>query len=228
MVAPFVSRLARAAAFTLVAACAAAPALAQARPDPAVSIVDAAWKALQCPVRTLPAAGDAASLATFEERQRYRDLLGAYLARLPREADTALLMPVPSVAVTRIADTYMAAREGGRSHEGQDIFAPIGTPVVSAAAGLVYEMSARFRGGRSVMVLGPGARRYFYTHLDAYAETLREGQWVEAGTLLGFVGNDGNAATTPPHLHFGAYDFDVESCRFRAFDPLPLLVDRVP
>ncbi|TVR92659.1 MAG: M23 family metallopeptidase [Trueperaceae bacterium] len=164
----------------------------------------------------------------FEQRQRYRDVLGAYLARLPEQVDLALLMPVPSVRVAQIADTYAAARDGGRSHEGQDVFAPRGTEVVSATAGLVYEMSGRFRGGRSVMVLGPGARRYFYSHLDAYAEDLREGQWLEAGTPLGYVGNDGNAATTPPHLHFGAYDFDPVSCRFRAFDPLPFLVDRLP
>ena len=84
------------------------------------------------------------------------------------------------------------------------------------------------------MVLGPGGRRYFYSHLDAYAETLREGQWVGPGTLLGYVGNDGNAMSTPPHPHFGAYDrfgaydFDPTRWRFRTFDPLPLSVDRLP
>ncbi len=201
---------------------------AQSLPDPSLPVLTPAWETLSCPVRTAPETGDAASLMAFEQRQRYRDVLGTYLARLPEQVDMALLMPVPSVRVAQIADTYAAARDGGRSHEGQDVFAPRGTPVVSATAGLVYEMSGRFRGGRSVMVLGPGARRYFYTHLEAYAEGLREGQWVEAGTLLGYVGNDGNAATTPPHLHFGVYDFDPTSCRFRAFDPLPLMVDRLP
>lgn len=205
-----------------------ATARAQALPDADRPILASAWTSLQCPVRSAPETGDAAALQAFEERQRYRDLLGAYLARLPQQADLALLMPVPSVRVAQIADTYGAPRAGGRSHEGQDVFAPRGTPVVSATAGFVYEMSGRFRGGRSVMVLGPGARRYFYSHLDAYAEGLREGAWVEAGTVLGYVGNDGNAATTPPHLHFGAYDFDPTSCRFRAFDPLPFLVDRLP
>ena len=205
-----------------------ASASAQALPDDAVPIVTTLWETLQCPVRLAPDDSDAASLRTFEERQRYRDLLGAYLARLPGQADHALLMPVVGVRVAQVADTYLAPRDGGRSHEGQDIFAARGTPVVSATAGLVYEMSSRFRGGRSVMVLGPGGRRYFYSHLDAYAETLREGQWVEPGTLLGYVGNDGNAMSTPPHLHFGAFDFDPTRCRFRAFDPLPLSVDRLP
>ena len=205
-----------------------AGAAAQALPDPDRPVLTPVWASLQCPVRTAPETGDAAALRVFEERQRYRDVLGEYLARLPQQADLALLMPVPSVRVAQIADTYGAPRGGGRAHEGQDVFAPRGTPVVSATAGFVYEMSERFRGGRSVMVLGPGARRYFYSHLDAYAEGLREGAWVEPGTLLGYVGNDGNAATTPPHLHFGAYDFDPSTCRFRAFDPLPFMVDRLP
>ena len=205
-----------------------AGAAAQALPDPDRPVLTPVWASLQCPVRTAPETGDAAALRVFEERQRYRDVLGEYLARLPQQADLALLMPVPSVRVAQIADTYGAPRGGGRAHEGQDVFAPRGTPVVSATAGFVYEMSGRFRGGRSVMVLGPGARRYFYSHLDAYAEGLREGAWVEPGTLLGYVGNDGNAATTPPHLHFGAYDFDPSTCRFRAFDPLPFMVDRLP
>jgi peptidoglycan LD-endopeptidase LytH len=201
---------------------------AQAWPDAEIPVVTPAWEALRCPARVTPEGGDAASLLAFEERQRYRDLLGAYLARLPEPADTLLLMPVVGVRVAQVADTYGAGRDGGRRHEGQDVFAPRGTPVVAATAGIVYEMSGRFRGGRSVMVLGPGGRRYFYSHLEAYVPTLREGQWIEAGDPIGSVGNDGNAAATPPHLHFGAYDFDPASCRFRAFDPLPMLVDALP
>jgi peptidoglycan LD-endopeptidase LytH len=200
----------------------------QTWPDAEIPVVTPAWESLHCPARLAPEGGDAASLMAFEQRQRYRDLLGPYLARLPAHADALLLMPVEGVRVARIADTYGAGRDGGRRHEGQDVFAPRGTPVVAATSGIVYELSSRFRGGRSVMVLGPGGRRYFYSHLDAYAPTLREGQWLEIGAPIGYVGNDGNAATTPPHLHFGAYDFDPATCRFRAFDPLPMLVDRLP
>lgn len=213
---------------SLVLACLASFAVAQRLPDADVPVVDAQWKALVCPARNVPDAGDAAAIATFQVRQAYRDVLGPYLARLPADPDAALLMPVAGVRVAQVADTYSAPRDGGRSHEGQDVFAPRGTPVTSATSGLVYEISDRFRGGRSVMVLGPGQRRYFYTHLEAYADGLREGQWVEVGTHLGYVGNDGNAATTPPHLHFGAYAFDADACRFRAFDPLPYLVDALP
>lgn len=204
-----------------------AVAAAQAFPGDA-PVLAPRYEQLLCPDRSPPSGGDTATLATFAERQRYRDLLPVYLARLPDAPDEALLMPVRRVRVAQVADTYAAARDGGRVHEGQDIFAARGTPVVSATSGLIYEISDRFRGGRSVMVLGPGQRRYFYSHLDAYADGLREGMWVDAGDLLGFVGNDGNAATTPPHLHFGAYAFDEERCRFFAFDPLPFLVDTLP
>jgi peptidoglycan LD-endopeptidase LytH len=213
------------AAILALVTAAVGPAAAQAFPDPTLPVLVPQFETLRCPPRRAPETGDAASLMAFEQRQRYRDLLGRYLARLPELPDAALLMPVDGVRVASVSDTYAAPRDGGRSHEGQDVFAARGTPVVSATSGLVYELSDRFRGGRSIMVLGPGARRYFYSHLEAYADGLREGQWVEPGTLLGYVGNDGNAATTPPHLHFGAYDFDVVSCRFRAFDPLPFLMD---
>jgi peptidoglycan LD-endopeptidase LytH len=50
-------------------------------------------------------------------------------------------------------------------------------------------------------VVGAGGYRYFYTHFDEFAEDLRIGQEVSLNTLLGYVGNTGNAEGTPPHLH---------------------------
>jgi len=160
------------------------------------------------------------------QRQAYRDLLPSYLARLPAEPDELFLMPVEGVLVSQVANTFSAPRGGGRSHQGQDIFAPRGTAIRSATTGIVHEISHRFTGGRGVMILGPGGYRYFYTHLEAYAEDLREGMWVTTDTVIGYVGNDGNASTTPTHLHFGVYAFDWLTCRHRAFDPLPFLIDR--
>ena len=101
-------------------------------------------------------------------------------------------------------------------------------PVVAATSGLVYEVSDRFRGGRSVMNLGPRQRRYVYSRLDASADTLSEGMWVGAVALLGFNGNDGSAATTPPHLPCGACAFGAARYRFVAYDPLPFKVDATP
>nr|MDQ2938517.1 peptidoglycan DD-metalloendopeptidase family protein [Acidobacteriota bacterium] len=62
---------------------------------------------------------------------------------------------------------------------------------------------------------------YYYAHLEAYAPHLTEGEYVTPQTLLGYVGTTGNAAGTPPHLHFGVYE-----STHGALNPLPLLSDR--
>ncbi|WP_045235011.1 M23 family metallopeptidase [Deinococcus pimensis] len=151
------------------------------------------------------------------------------LARsLPSRPDAALLMPVEGVRVAQVANTWNAARPGGLRHAGQDIFARRGTPVRSATRGVVWRIGSSERGGRWVYVLGAGGRRYYYAHLDGVAAGLREGQAVTTSTLLGTVGDSGEAETTPPHLHFAVFDrYDPAGpCRFPALDPLPLLRDR--
>ncbi|MFC4637199.1 M23 family metallopeptidase [Deinococcus hohokamensis] len=148
--------------------------------------------------------------------------------QLPAAPDPVLLMPVDGVGLREIRDTWGAPREGARAHAGQDIFARSGTYVRSATAGLVWRIGDSTNGGRWVYVLGAGGRRYYYAHLDRVNRSLREGQAVTPRTILGTVGNSGNAATTPPHLHFSvftAYDPKAE-CRFLAINPLPLLRNR--
>ena len=216
----------RVVALAFALAGALAPAFGQTLPDPDLPVLDPAALALVCPERTWTTPPTAAQLANAASRDAYRALLPDYLARLPSVADDVLWMPVDGVRVAQVADTWGAPRGGGRSHQGQDVFAPRGTPIRSATYGIVFEVSERFTGGRGVMVLGPGGARYFYTHFDAYADGLREGMAVTPDTVLGYVGTDGNAAGTPPHLHLGAYAFDPETCRHRAFDPLPILRDR--
>jgi peptidoglycan LD-endopeptidase LytH len=136
-----------------------------------------------------------------------------------REPDTALLMPVSGVPVKRVANTWKAPRSGGRKHEGQDIFAKRGTPVVSATNGVVVRVGSNKLGGNVVSVVGNGGRLYYYAHLDRYAEGIAPGSEVFAGDTLGYVGTTGNAHNTPPHLHFGVYTASG------AVDPLPMLVD---
>ncbi|ADD26926.1 M23 family metallopeptidase [Meiothermus ruber] len=167
--------------------------------------------------------------AERRERERwaaYREKLQSYLALLPKEPDRRLAMPVQGVRVRQVANTFGAPRGGWRTHEGQDIFAPRGTPVYSATSGFVWRIGQGQLGGLYVFVVGPGGRRYYYAHLDRYAPGLREGQRVTPQTLLGYVGNTGNARTTPPHLHFGVYAGSRRTCDYQVIDPLPLLVDR--
>jgi murein DD-endopeptidase MepM/ murein hydrolase activator NlpD len=141
----------------------------------------------------------------------------AYLVRFERlPAPHALPVPVAGVKPVGLRDTWQAARSAGRRHEGIDIFARRGTPVLSATDGVVLRVGLDRLGGRVVWVLGPGGQRHYYAHLDRYGD-VRAGMRVRAGAVLGYVGNTGNAATTPPHLHYGIYTAGG------AIDPYPFL-----
>jgi Membrane proteins related to metalloendopeptidases len=143
------------------------------------------------------------------------------VARLYTQApDSRIAMPLEDVSKKAIADTWHAPRGTGRQHEGQDIFAPKGTPILSATRGLVYKIGENNLGGQTVSVIGSGGRVYYYAHLDKYAPGLEVGEWVSPRTVLGYVGTTGNAQGTPPHLHFGIYTTTG------AINPLPLLTDR--
>lgn len=163
--------------------------------------------------------------AERNEWQRYLNALPRYLERLGPTPDPTLLMPVAGVKVADVIDSWKAARSFSRQHEGQDIFAPLGTPVRSATDGYIWRISERVLGGKSVTVVGDGGMRYYYAHLSRYAD-IREGERVTPRTLLGFVGKSGNARTTPPHLHFGLSTGNPLRCERRVFDPLPRLRDR--
>ena len=143
---------------------------------------------------------------------------------LDEKPDEKILIPVYGVEKLDIEDTWGAARgdRGERPHEGQDIFAPRGTPIFAAADGYVTRVTDQTVGGNSIFIVGRGGRTYYYTHLNSFANNLREGQFVTTDTVIGFVGNSGNAATTPTHLHFGIYEFKGE-----AINPYPMLTDRV-
>ena len=143
------------------------------------------------------------------------------VARLySQEPDRRISMPLEEVSKRQIADTWGAPRGTGRRHEGQDIFAPKGTPVLSATSGFVYNIGENSLGGQTVSVIGAGGRVFYYAHLDKYAPGLEEGDRVTTRTVLGYVGTTGNAQGTPPHLHFGIYTGTG------AINPLPLLTDR--
>jgi murein DD-endopeptidase MepM/ murein hydrolase activator NlpD len=135
--------------------------------------------------------------------------------------DTKIAMPLEDVSRKEVADTWGAPRGVGRHHEGQDIFAAKGTPILSATNGFIYKIGENNLGGQTVSVIGSGGRIYYYAHLDSYAKGIAVGDRVSKRTVLGYVGTTGNAQGTPPHLHFGIYTFTG------AINPLPLLTDRV-
>ncbi|MGE0161042.1 MAG: peptidoglycan DD-metalloendopeptidase family protein [Gemmatimonadales bacterium] len=141
---------------------------------------------------------------------------GQYHVVLRLEAQLAF--PVSGRSMPAVQSVFGAERDGGaRSHEGVDIFAPRGTPVLAAAAGEAYRIGITNLGGKVVWVRDPIRNaRLYYAHLDS--QHVRNGDRIEIGDTLGFVGNTGNARTTPPHLHFGLYRSGEG-----AIDPAPYL-----
>ena len=143
------------------------------------------------------------------------------VARLyTKSPDETLAMPVRDVSKRQVANTRHAPRGSDRRHEGQDIFAPKGTAILSATEGYIVRIGENSLGGQTVSVVGAGGRVYYYAHLDSYAPGIKEGDYVTTKSVLGYVGTTGNAAGTPPHLHFGVY------AAGGAINPLPLLSDR--
>jgi murein DD-endopeptidase MepM/ murein hydrolase activator NlpD len=148
-------------------------------------------------------------------------LFYARVARLYTQSpDSRLAMPLENLSKKAISDTWQASRGDGRRHEGQDIFAARGTPILSATNGFIYKIGENNLGGQTVSVIGSGGRVYYYAHLDSYAKGIEVGDRVTTRTVLGYVGTTGNAQGTPPHLHFGVYTMTG------AINPLPLLTDR--
>jgi murein DD-endopeptidase MepM/ murein hydrolase activator NlpD len=180
-----------------------------------------------CEVPTdLPAPATAAEQAQAEQRQRYRVVLPAYLTAMPETPISQILMPVEGIAISQVADTWGGPRSGGRSHEGQDIFAPEDSPIYSGTEGYIYRIAANIRGGNTVVVVTNAGWRIYYAHLSSYAADIQEGQFVTTETLLGYVGNTGNALSTPPHLHLGIYIGQEDACDWHATNPLPYLINR--
>jgi murein DD-endopeptidase MepM/ murein hydrolase activator NlpD len=115
------------------------------------------------------------------------------------------MVPVSGVRVRDVADTYRAARSGGRQHNATDILAPRGTPVLSADSGRIVKLGTNAAGGTTIYATDPGQRFiFYYAHLDGYHADLTEGAWVAKGQVIGYVGTTGNAPANTPHLHFQA------------------------
>jgi peptidoglycan LD-endopeptidase LytH len=124
--------------------------------------------------------------------------------------------PVAGLTSRAVQSDFGASRDSGtRSHEGIDIFAPRGTPVIAVTDG-VARADTNALGGNVVWLRDGliGGTRYYYAHLDRWA--IEGTTRVREGDVLGYVGNTGNARTTSPHLHFGVYDDG-------ALDPAPFL-----
>ncbi|WP_425489347.1 M23 family metallopeptidase [Cognatilysobacter bugurensis] len=134
---------------------------------------------------------------------------------LPR-AETAaapgsLMVPVQGVTPDQLSDTFGDSRGTDRVHEALDILAPAGTPVVAVADGPVAKLFDSKAGGLTIYQFDPtGTYSYYYAHLQSYAPGLEEGQVLQRGQVIGYVGSTGNADPTAPHLHFAVFELGPE------------------
>lgn len=139
---------------------------------------------------------------------------------------SALLIPVAGIKSAQLRDTYNQPRGAERMHEALDIPAPIGTPVYAVADGRVAKLFNSKPGGLTIYQFDPAEKySYYYAHLDRYASTLKEGQQVKRGEVIGYVGATGNANPAAPHLHFAMFELGPEKnwWQGKPLNPYPLL-----
>ena len=108
----------------------------------------------------------------------------------------------PVVGQTSFGDSWGAARADVGWHHGVDIFARRGAPVVAVAEGTLASVGWNRIGGRRLWLRDRAGNYFYYAHLSGFTDVARDGAQVSAGTVIGFVGNTGDARGTPYHLHF--------------------------
>src|SRR5262245_1376152 len=101
-------------------------------------------------------------------------------------------------------DTFGAPRGDIASgwHHGEDIFGQLGTPLLAVADGTIFSAGWNDIGGYRLWLRDHDGNEFYYAHLSAFSPYAVNGRQVKAGTVVGFMGNSGDAQTTPYHLHF--------------------------
>jgi murein DD-endopeptidase MepM/ murein hydrolase activator NlpD len=137
-----------------------------------------------------------------------------------------LALPLPDVERHDLRDTFDEMRGGTRRHEALDIVAPRNTPVLAVEDGTVAKLFLSKAGGLTLYQFDPTRTyAYYYAHLERYADGVKEGDRVERGQVIGYVGTSGNAPPDAPHLHFAIFKL-TDAKRWwqgTAIDPYPVL-----
>jgi murein DD-endopeptidase MepM/ murein hydrolase activator NlpD len=124
-------------------------------------------------------------------------------------------------------DTFGAFRADikGNWHHGEDIVAPLGTPLLAVADGTLFSVGWNEIGGWRLWLRDAAGNEFYYAHLSAYSPLARDGQRVQAGDVVGFLGKSGDAERSIPHLHFEIHPVELLSLGYDgAVAPYPFLV----
>ena len=133
----------------------------------------------------------------------------------------------PVYGPASFGDTFGAPRSdvAGGWHHGEDIFAPLGTPLLAVADGTVFSVGWNDIGGWRVWLRDADGNEFYYAHLSAFSALAVNGRRVKAGDVIGFMGNTGDAAHSAVHLHF---EIDPASMLSLGYDgvvaPYPFLL----
>ena len=119
---------------------------------------------------------------------------------VPRLTDGGYVFPVYGPAA--FVDTFGAGRATTGWHHGEDIFAPLGAPILAVADGTLFQVGWNDVGGNRFWLRDRFGNEFYYAHLSAFSPLAVAGRRVRAGEVIGFVGTTGDADGTPPHLHF--------------------------
>jgi murein DD-endopeptidase MepM/ murein hydrolase activator NlpD len=136
-----------------------------------------------------------------------------------------LIVPVSGIDPSALKDMFDEVR-GNRRHEAIDILAPRGTPVIATDDGVVKKLFTSVPGGLTIYQFDPDERYcYYYAHLDHYTAGLHEGQHLQKGEVIAYVGTTGNAPKETPHLHFALIRLDPDKRWWKGtyVNPYPLL-----
>jgi murein DD-endopeptidase MepM/ murein hydrolase activator NlpD len=125
----------------------------------------------------------------------------------------------PVAGKTTIGGPFGSFRADTGAHQGNDLFADFGTPVVAVADGQLANVGSLPISGNRLWVYADSGDQFFYAHLSAFSPAAVDDRHVEKGTILGYVGNTGDAEPTPPHLHFEIHPNGED-----AVDPRPFLL----
>jgi len=108
----------------------------------------------------------------------------------------------PVYGPSSYSDTFGAPRADVSYHHGDDIFGQVGQPLLAVADGTVFSVGWNDIGGNRLWLRDRKGNQFYYAHLSAFSTAARNGAHVKAGTVVGFLGNTGDAEATPSHLHF--------------------------
>jgi hypothetical protein len=150
---------------------------------------------------------------------KYDSTLSKKVKKLSKKTPAHFPLPILfGKSVAQVTPDFGSPRGGGtRTHEGQDIIAPKGTPIISPTEAVVLSVGEGDSAGKYVRTANPGGLTLVYMHLDTIAK-IKSGEVLKVGELIGTVGDTGNAKGITPHLHF-------EVRKDGALDPYPFLED---